>query len=247
VEVIFNHHEVIIQLVIIKFFRVKLFTGQLSIPLTRDLTGSGKHLEVKPERGIVKLHDVLCNLSTDVTCDADWVKSITPDTKTWAEYDITVLKVVCDPLPEGVSGRKCELHVQSKTCKSTYPIEVLQGDATAGINGVTVNVARDGKTYNLIEQRKAKGVAIDPNEPLVRQAGLSESSLQRYKGLGEMDAEQLWETTMNPDNRVLVQVKVEDAEKADAIFTKLMGDEVELRKNFIQTRAKFVKHEDLDV
>ena len=50
-----------------------------------------------------------------------------------------------------------------------------------------------------------------------------------------MDAEQLFETTMNPENRVLVQVKVEDAEKADAIFNKLMGTEVELRKNFIQT------------
>ncbi len=71
-----------------------------------------------------------------------------------------------------------------------------------------------------------------------KQAGLT--LLQRYKGLGEMDAEQLWETTMNPENRVLVQVKVEDAEKADAIFTKLMGDEVDLRKSFIQTRAKFV-------
>jgi DNA gyrase subunit B len=60
-----------------------------------------------------------------------------------------------------------------------------------------------------------------------------------------MDADQLWETTMDPDNRVLVQVTVEDAEKADAIFAKLMGTEVELRKNFIQTRAKFVK--DLDI
>jgi DNA gyrase subunit B len=62
-----------------------------------------------------------------------------------------------------------------------------------------------------------------------------------------MDAEQLWETTMNPENRVLVQVKVEDAEKADAIFSKLMGTEVELRKNFIQSRAKFVNTEDLDI
>ena len=91
------------------------------------------------------------------------MKSITPDTKTWAEYDITVLKLECDPLPEGVSGRKCELHVQGKTCKSTYPIEVLQGDATTGINGATVNVARDGKTYNLSGQRVApdtKGIVI---------------------------------------------------------------------------------------
>ena len=71
------------------------------------------------------------------------------------------------------------------------------------------------------------------------------TGLQRYKGLGEMDAEQLWETTMDPDNRVLLQVTIEDVEKADAIFNKLMGTEVELRKNFIQTRAKYVK--DLDI
>ena len=60
-----------------------------------------------------------------------------------------------------------------------------------------------------------------------------------------MNAEELWETTMNPGNRVLMKVNIEDAEKADAIFSKLMGDDVEIRKNFIQTRAKFVT--DLDV
>ncbi len=62
-----------------------------------------------------------------------------------------------------------------------------------------------------------------------------------------MDAEQLWDTTMNPENRVLIKLNVEDAEKADAIFVKLMGDEVDLRKHFIQSRAKFVKVEDLDI
>ncbi len=71
------------------------------------------------------------------------------------------------------------------------------------------------------------------------------SLLQRYKGLGEQDATELWETTMNPENRVLLKVKIEDAEKSDAIFNKLMGTEVELRKNFIQTHAKYVK--DLDI
>jgi len=94
----------------------------------------------------------------------------------------------------------------------------------------------------LIEERKAKGVTIDPKEDRIKQAGVS---ISRYKGLGEMDADQLWETTMDPENRVLVQVKVEDAEKADAIFNKLMGTEVELRKNFIQTNAKFVKELDI--
>jgi DNA gyrase subunit B len=101
---------------------------------------------------------------------------------------------------------------------------------------------RDSIIDKIIEERKTKGLRIDPNEDRIKQAGVS---VQRYKGLGEMDADQLWETTMDPANRVLVQVKIEDAEKSDAIFSKLMGTEVEMRKNFIQSRAKFVK--DLDV
>lgn len=101
---------------------------------------------------------------------------------------------------------------------------------------------RDMLIDKMIEDRKTKGIKIDPSEDRIKQAGVT---LQRYKGLGEMDADQLWETTMDPENRVLVQVKVEDAEKADAIFNKLMGTEVELRKNFIQTNAKFVKELDI--
>ncbi len=101
---------------------------------------------------------------------------------------------------------------------------------------------RDQIIDRIIKERQAKGIKVDPKEDRIKQAGVS---IQRYKGLGEMDADQLWETTMDPANRVVVQVKIEDAEKADAIFSKLMGTEVELRKNFIQSRAKFVK--DLDI
>ena len=101
---------------------------------------------------------------------------------------------------------------------------------------------RDQIIDKIIDDRKTKGFKIDKNDDRVKQAGVN---IQRYKGLGEMDAEQLWETTMDPANRVLAQVKIEDAEKADSIFSKLMGTEVEMRKNFIQSRAKFVK--DLDI
>ncbi len=101
---------------------------------------------------------------------------------------------------------------------------------------------RDEILGKIIAERQAKGLKIDKKDELPKQAGVT---ISRYKGLGEMDAEQLWETTMDPANRILVKVRVEDAEKADAIFSKLMGTEVEMRKNFIQSRAKFAR--DLDI
>ncbi len=94
-----------------------------------------------------------------------------------------------------------------------------------------------------IERRKKTGDEVSTDSERYKQAGFIEQ--KRYKGLGEMDADQLFETTMSPEKRVLVQVKVADSEKADTIFSKLMGTEVDLRKSFIQANAKFVK--DLDI
>ena len=95
-----------------------------------------------------------------------------------------------------------------------------------------------------IAERKAKGAKINEEDERFKQAGYT--AQQRFKGLGEMDATQLWETTMDPETRTIVRVNIDDAEKADAIFTKLMGNEAELRKNFIQAGAAKVNLDDLD-
>ncbi len=94
--------------------------------------------------------------------------------------------------------------------------------------GQKILYAYDDREMNRISTEMGQGVKIN-----------------RYKGLGEMNPEQLWETTMNPDNRVIVQISVEDAEKADETFSILMGEQVEPRKQFIEENAQYVRNLDV--
>jgi len=96
-----------------------------------------------------------------------------------------------------------------------------------------------GKEQHWVYSEKEK-------EELVKKAkGSKKLEIQRYKGLGEMSAQQLWDTTMNPETRTILRVNVADAVKADHIFRTLMGDEVPPRKAFIQAHAKSVRNLDI--
>jgi len=79
----------------------------------------------------------------------------------------------------------------------------------------------------------------------MKEIGKDGITLQRYKGLGEMNPEQLWDTTLNPETRTMLQVTMEEAEVADEIFKVLMGSEVEPRREFIEKNAKLVKRLDI--
>ncbi len=100
--------------------------------------------------------------------------------------------------------------------------------------------------YKLSKGKNAWYVFDDDQKvEIMNREGVTSEGIQRYKGLGEMNPEQLWETTMDPTTRKMYRVRIEDAEKADAVFRMLMGEDVPPRKHFIQSRAKHVSNLDV--
>ena len=146
------------------------------------------------------------------------------------------------------SAEARKLHSRAGEFAETYarPVRLVKGSAATEEPEPDLSEDSEG------EDHPARPTATDdaitrPTALLdaVLAAGRKGQSIQRYKGLGEMNAEQLWETTLDPDNRALLQVKVEDADVTDEIFTRLMGDVVEPRREFIQDNALNVANLDV--
>lgn len=128
--------------------------------------------------------------------------------------------------------KEANLEAKKKELEKLTKVPVAVKEKTEGVSGER-------------REEKLDGAEQGAADEIVQEAKKSGITLQRYKGLGEMNPEQLWETTMDPANRRMWQVKVEDAEKASEMFDILMGSEVAPRKHFIQNRAKEVKNLDV--
>ncbi|UQB42296.1 DNA topoisomerase (ATP-hydrolyzing) subunit B [Thiomicrospira microaerophila] len=230
--------EVALEQLAKQFLQVKRIISRLSRRFNQT------YLELLTDAPVIK-----SEMLNDFDALTAWAKAVEPRLQALGEAQKVTFNIHVEPALEGDAQFHLRLAQREHGTLSTqiYGEEFFSSpeySAIAKLSDTLQGLLTESAYVQRGEKQQAVNSFKDALEWLLNEAKRGQS-VQRYKGLGEMNPEQLWETTMNPETRRLLQVKVQDAIEADQVFTTLMGDHVEPRRDFIESNA--LRAENIDV
>jgi DNA gyrase subunit B len=217
----------------------------------------GRSLERRTEPSVIEALVRVSGLDETTLSDRSAIDAATKRIEAYVGHKTPDLLPLVFSIEEDTEHSSHRVKVKTRagvsTKVTTIDKDLLGGADVSQLRAIHAGIAALGEPpFVAVEQgedgAEVSSEEIGPIDALVAYVdarGRKGLAIQRYKGLGEMNAEQLWETTMNPEARILLQVKIDDAIETDQLFSLLMGDEVEPRREFIETHALDVKELDI--